>query len=85
MFFQKKVRGVIFCYMCYKIKKVNKINTSRAFLAVTKLLHAVTNYIKVNKINVFYCYKEIPKTQKMGYNVYFKKIYIPYFLDYTKL
>ena len=85
MFFEKKVRGAFFCYMCDKIKKVNKINTSRAFLAVTQLLHAVTNYIKVNKINVFYCYKEIPKLKKWGITCILKKIYIPLFLDYTKL
>ena len=63
MFFYFFSRGVISCYMCYKVKKVNKINTFRAFLGVTKLLQAVTNYIKINKINVFYCYKENPRQE----------------------
>ena len=79
MFFIFFSRGVIFCYMCYKVKKVNKINTSRAFLTVTKLLHAVTNYIKVNKINVFYCDKEFPKTRKWGITCILKKYTYPIF------
>ena len=66
MFFIFFSGGVIFCYMCYKVKKVNKINTSRAFFTVTQLLHVVTNYIKVNKINVFYCDKEKLRTEKWG-------------------
>ena len=79
MFFEKKVGGVIFCDKRDKIKKVNKINTSRAFLAVTQLLHAVTNYIKVNKINVFYCDKEFPKTRKWGITCILKKYTYPIF------
>ena len=63
MFFIFFNGGVIFFYMCYKVKKVNKINTSRAFLGVTKLLQAVTKYGKVNKFNVFYCYKENPRQE----------------------
>ncbi len=79
MFFEKKVRGAFFCYMCDKIKKVNKINTSRAFLAVTKLLQAVTKYIKVNKINVFCCYKEKLRTGKWGLTCILKKYTYPFF------
>ena len=79
MFFEKKVGGVIFCDKRDKIKKASKINTSRAFLAVTQLLHAVTNYIKVNKINVFYCYKEIPKLKKWGITCILKKYTYPIF------
>ena len=79
MFFIFFNGGVIFCYMCYKVKKVNKINTSRAFLGVTKLLQAVTKYGKVNKFNVFYCYKEIPKTRKWGITCILKKYTYPIF------
>ena len=79
MFFEKKVGGVIFCDKRDKIKKASKINTSRAFLAVTQLLHAVTNYIKVNKINVFYCDKEFPKTRKWGITCILKKYTYPIF------
>jgi|8_EtaG_2_1085327.scaffolds.fasta_scaffold21016_4 hypothetical protein len=79
MFFEKKVRGVIFCDKRDKIKKVNKINTSRAFLAVTQLLHAVTNYIKVNKINIFYCDKEKLRTGKLGITCILKKYTYPFF------
>jgi hypothetical protein len=78
MFFEKKVGGAFFCYMCDKIKKVNKINTSRAFLAVTKLLQAVTNYIKVNKINVFCCYKENSGQKKRLLCVFQKNIHTPF-------
>ena len=79
MFFEKKVRVVIFCDKRDKIKKVNKINTSRAFLAVTQLLHAVTNYIKVNKINIFYCDKEKLRTGKLGITCILKKYTYPFF------
>ena len=79
MFFEKKVRGVIFCDKRDKIKKVNKINTSRAFLAVTQLLHAVTNYIKVNKINVFYCDMNKLRTEKWGITCILKKYTYPFF------
>ena len=79
MFFYFLSRGVIFCDKRDKIKKVNKINTFRAFLAVTQLLQAVTNYIKVNKINIFYCYKEIPKTRKWGITCILKKYTYPIF------
>ena len=79
MFFEKKVRGVIFCDKRDKIKKASKINTSRAFFTVTQLLHAVTNYIKVNKINVFYCDKEFPKTKKWGITCILKKYTYPIF------
>ena len=79
MFFYFLSRGVIFCDKRDKIKKVNKINTSRAFLTVTQLLHAVTNYIKVNKINVFYCDKEFPKTRKWGVMCILKKYTYPIF------
>ena len=79
MFFEKKVRGVIFCDKRDKIKKTSKINTSRAFLAVTQLLHAVTNYIKVNKINIFYCDKEKLRTGKLGITCILKKYTYPFF------
>ena len=79
MFFYFLSRGVIFCDKRDKIKKTSKINTSRAFLAVTQLLHAVTNYIKVNKINVFYCDKEFPKTRKWGITCILKKYTYPIF------
>ena len=79
MFIQKKFRGVIFCDKRDKIKKTSKINTSRAFLTVTKLLHAVTNYIKVNKINVFYCDKEFPKIKKWVIMCILKKYTYPIF------
>ena len=65
--------------MCYKTKKVNKINIFRAFLGVTKLLQAVTKYIKVNKINVFYCYKEKLRTEKWGIVCILKKYTYPIF------
>ena len=79
MFFYFLSRGVIFCDKRDKIKKVNKINTFRAFLTVTQLLHAVTNYIKVNKINIFYCDKEFPKTRKWGLTCILKKYTHPIF------
>ena len=79
MFFYFFSRGVIFCDKRDKIKKTSKINTSRAFFAVTQLLHAVTNYIKVNKINVFYCDKEFPKTKKRGITCILKKYTYPIF------
>ena len=79
MFFIFFSWGVIFCDKRANIKKTSKINTSRAFLAVTQLLHAVTNYIKVNKINVFYCDKEFPKTRKWGITCILKKYTYPIF------
>ena len=79
MFFYFLSRGVIFCDKRDKIKKVNKINTFKAFLTVTQLLHAVTNYIKVNKINVFYCDKEFPKTRKWSVMCILKKYTYPIF------
>ena len=79
MFFEKKVRGVIFCDKRDKIKKANKINTSRAFFTVTQLLHAVTNYIKVNKINVFYCDMNKLRTEKWGITCILKKYTYPIF------
>ena len=79
MFFYFLSRGVIFCDKRDKIKKTSKINTSRAFLAVTQLLHAVTKHKKVNKINVFYCDKEKLRTEKWGITCILKKYTYPIF------
>ena len=79
MFFYFLVGGVIFCDKRDKIKKTSKINTSRAFFTVTQLLHAVTKHKKINKINVFYCDKEIPKTKKWGITCILKKYTYPIF------
>ena len=78
MFFLKKSRGAFFCDTCDKTKKVNKINTSRPFLAVTKLLQAVTNHLKHNKINVFYCDKEKLRFGKWGITCILKNIHTPF-------